>query len=51
MKKIAEETNIIITEIKETILMASINNRMTNAINITGISKDLWYMVQSDMKD
>ena len=51
MKKIAEETNIMITKIRETILMVSINNRTTNTMNIIGISKDLQYMVQSDMKD
>ena len=41
MKKIAEEANMIITEIEETILIASINNRMTNTMNISGISEDL----------
>ena len=51
MKKITKEANTTITEIERTILMVSINNRTTNATNITGISKDLWYMVQSDMKD
>jgi len=37
MKKIAEETNTTVMEIKETILMASINNRTINATNITQI--------------
>ena len=41
MKKIAEEANMTITEIESTILMVSINNRMTNAMNITEISEDL----------
>jgi len=35
MKKIAEETNTTMTEIEETILMASINNQTLNATNIT----------------
>ena len=41
IKKIAEVVNTTITEIKGSILMASINNRMTNAMNILGISEDL----------
>ena len=41
MKKIAEETNTTITEMEGTILMASINNRTINAMNITQISEDL----------
>jgi len=51
MKKIAEETNITITEIEETILAASINNRVINTTNITQISEDLQYVVQSDMDE
>ena len=35
IKKVAEEANTMITEVKESILMASINNRTTNATNIT----------------
>jgi len=45
MKKIAEETNTTVMEIKETILMASINNRTINATNITQIVEDLRYLV------
>ena len=41
IKKITKETNTIITEIKGTILMVSINNRMTNTMNIAEISEDL----------
>ena len=41
MKKIAEEVNIMITEVKGAILIASINNRTTNTTNISGISEDL----------
>jgi len=41
MKKIAEETNITVTEIEGTILMASTNNRTTNATNITQMVEDL----------
>ena len=51
MKKIAEKVNTMITEMKGTILMTSINNRTTNAMNITGISEDLQYMVQSNIED
>ena len=49
--KIARETNTMITEIEETILKASINNRTTNAINILGISEDLRYLIQSNIED
>jgi len=41
IKRIAEEANTTITEIKGSILMASTNNRTTNAINIMQISEDL----------
>ena len=41
MKKIVEETNMTITEIEGTILMASINNWTVNTMNITQISEDL----------
>ena len=49
--KIARETNTMITEIEETILKASINNRTTNAMNILGISEDLRYLIQSNIED
>jgi len=51
MKKIVEETNMTVTEIKETILIASINNQTTNATNITQMVEDLRYLIQSDMDD
>ena len=51
IKKLAEETNTILMEIEETILMASINNRVMSATNITQISEDLWYLVQSEMDE
>jgi len=51
MMKIAGKTNIMITEIKETILKASINNRTMNTTNILGILKDLQYLIQSNMED
>ena len=51
MKKMAEKANITITEIEGAILTVSINNRITNAMNIAGISEDLQYMVQSDMEE
>ena len=41
MKKLAEETSMTVTEIKGTILMASINNWTTNATNITQMTEDL----------
>ena len=49
IKKIAEETNTTVTEMEGTILTASINNRTMNATNITQISEDLRYLIQSDM--
>jgi len=49
IKRLAEETNTILTEIEETVLMTSINNQVINATNITQISEDLQYLVQSDM--
>jgi len=51
MMKIARETNMTITEMEETILKASINNRTTNTMNILGISEDLKYLIQSNMED
>ena len=41
----------MITEMKGTILMASINNRMVKTTNITQILEDLWYVVQSNMDE
>jgi len=41
IKRISEEANTTITEVEGLILMASINNRTTNTMNITQISKDL----------
>ena len=51
LKKIVEETNMMITEMEGMILMASINNQMVNTTNITQISEDLQYMVQSDIDE
>ena len=51
MKKLAREMNTIVTEMKESILVVSIDNQMMNAMNITGISEDLWYLVQINMED
>ena len=51
MMKIAVETNTIITEMEDTILKASINNQVINATNITEMSEDLRYLIQSDMKN
>ena len=41
IKKLAEKANTIITEVKESVLMTSINNQVTNATNITQISENL----------
>ena len=41
IKKLAKEVNIMITEVKGFVLIASINNRITNATNIAQISEDL----------
>ena len=51
MINIAEETNITITEMKEMILKASINNRTTNAMNILETLEDLQYLIQSNIED
>ena len=41
MKKIVEETNTTMAEMKEMILIASINNQTSNTINIIQILEDL----------
>jgi len=51
IKRLAEETNSILMEIEGMVLMTSINNRVMNATNITQISEDLQYLVQSDMDE
>jgi len=51
MMKMAEEVNTMITEIKGTILKASISNRMTNATNILGISEDLQNLIQCNIEN
>jgi len=51
IKKLTEEANTILTEVEGTILMASNNNWILNATNITQISEDLRYLVQSDMDE
>ena len=51
MKKLARKANITVTEMEGSILAASINNWTTNAMNIAGISEDLWYLVQCNMED
>ena len=45
MMKMAEETNITITEMEGTILKVSINNWTINTMNILEISEDLQYLV------
>jgi len=51
IKKIAREANMIIIEMEGSILLASINNQMMNATNVSEISENLRYLVQSDMED
>ena len=51
IKKLARKANTTVTEMEGSILAASIDNWMTNAMNIAGISEDLQYLVQSDMED
>jgi len=51
MIKIAGETNMMIMEMKKTILKVSINNWTMNTTNILGISEDLQYLIHSNMED
>ena len=51
IKKLAEEANTVVTEIEETILWTSINNWITNATNISGISENLRFLVQSNIEE
>ena len=51
IKRLVEEVNTTLTEIEGTVLMASTNNRVMNVTNITQISEDLQYLVQSDMDE
>ena len=51
IKRLAEETNTILTEIKGMVLITSINNWIINTTNITQILEDLQYLVQSDMDE
>ena len=51
IKKLAEEANTVVTEIEETILWTSINNWMINATNISGISENLRFLVQSNIEE
>jgi len=51
MKKLAEEAGTIVAEMEGTVLMASINNCLNNATDITQIAEDLRYLIQSDMDD
>jgi len=41
MKKLAGEANTTVMKMKGSILVASINNQMTNTMNIAGISEYL----------
>ena len=50
MKRVAE-TNMMITEMEDSILKASINNQVINAMNITRVSEDLQYLIQSNIEN
>jgi len=41
IKKMVEEANMMITEVKRPVLAASINNRTINTMNIAQISENL----------
>ena len=49
--KIAAETNMMITEMEDTILKASTNNQVINMTNIIVVSEDLRYLIQSDIEN
>ena len=51
MTKIAAEANMMTTEMEDSILKASINNWVINTTNITGVSKDLQYLIESNMEN
>ena len=51
IKRIAKKANTTITKMEGLILMASINNRTMNTTNITQISEDLQYLVQSNIDE
>jgi len=51
MKKLAEKAGTTVAEMEGTILTASIDNRITNATNITQMVEDLRYLIQSDIDD
>ena len=51
IKKLAEKAGTAITEMEGVILTASINNRTMNATDITQMTEDLCYLIQSDIDD
>ena len=51
MLKIAAETNMMIIEMEDSILRASINNGVINTTNIIEVLEDLQYFIQSGMKN
>ena len=51
MKKLAEKADTTVVEMEGVILTASIDNRTTNATNITQMAEDIRYLIQSDMDD
>jgi len=51
MMKIVAETNMTIIKMEDTILKASTNNWVINTMNITRVSEDLRYLIQSNMEN
>ena len=51
MKKLVEEAGTTIAEMEGVILAASINNRTMNVTDITQMTEDLRYLLQSDMNN
>ena len=49
--KIVAETNMMIIKMEDIILKASINNQVINVMNITEISENLQYLIQSNMEN
>jgi len=49
--KTVGETNTTITEMKENVLKASVNNQIMNTTNILSISENLWTLIPSDMEN
>jgi len=51
MMKITAETNMTITEMKDSILKVSINNQVINTTNIARVLENLQYLIQSNIEN